>query len=614
MKKRFMALCLTFIFLINVFSIVSVSAATYSSPLKNFVISKYAESVGIDSKTAAEVFQGNINIEVPTDIKVRASGSGAFVNGPVSMVNNGVNNVDFEASIDMTQVKESVQLFKDAGMNLINLYGANDTEKTALINELNSCEVEGSFVIGVKYPQIFTLPSSIFNGNMTGFSSTKDYTQIFEEPAATRQVNTATAVNGIPYNVAYIHVDVKDGVNMSVLENYLDDLKLTCENISVGATGTYSIMGVVSGSVKIISPTYSEQIGSITYTFSQEPSSADTSASLFPGKISGTVIVTAPSAPSVGPGSRADKKLEIVYGDGIENDVYKFDKGTKVNLKELTTKTKPGYSIVGYYAEPEFVTPVENEFNLNENTTVYVKWLKDVLDSSNHFAYVIGYPVEETGRNEVRPENNISREEITTIFYRLLKPEERDRLFTTENNFTDVSKDRWSNKAISTMANGKYIIGYEDGTFNPEGFITRAEFVTIAARFYNVDESTFIGSSATFPDISSHWAENYIKYALGANWIQGYEDHTFRPDAYITRAEVMRIINNMLNRHVNEEGLCEDVKRWDDNPADAWYYYDVIEATNSHDYERAGGATAETWTKVTENKVWVEKEYYEDAD
>ena len=112
----------------------------------------------------------------------------------------------------------------------------------------------------------------------------------------------------------------------------------------------------------------------------------------------------------------------------------------------------------------------------------------------------------------------------------------------------------------------------------------------------------------TFTDISGHWAEDYIARAVQRGWIAGYEDGTFRPDQNITRAEAMTIINRMLNRFVNAQGLHSDAILWPDNAQSAWYYYAVEEATNSHDYTRQADGVNETWTRITANRDWTEFE------
>ncbi len=281
----------------------------------------------------------------------------------------------------------------------------------------------------------------------------------------------------------------------------------------------------------------------------------------------------------------------------------------KLALGDIAVPEKDGFKFDGWYADGAYTDKVSDSFTTSVSTTLYARYVSsDVpgdLDGDVHFAYVIGYP-----EGDVRPENNISREEVTTIFYRLLKKDVRDSIFTNTNSFTDVEADRWSNKAVSTMAKGGYVKGYEDGSFQPEAFITRAEFATIAARFLE-DKTT---TRANFSDISGHWAESYIKLVAGNGWVNGYEDGTFRPDNYITRAEAMAIINRILVRYVNANGLHADTKQWPDNAKSAWYYYDVLEATNAHDFTRQADGIHENWSSINENNVWADKSEYEDAE
>lgn len=280
----------------------------------------------------------------------------------------------------------------------------------------------------------------------------------------------------------------------------------------------------------------------------------------------------------------------------------------KIELDKLVVPEKDGFKFDGWYADGAYTNKVADPFTTNISATLFARYVRSgvpgTLDGDVHFAYVIGYP-----EGDVRPENNISREEVTTIFYRLLKKDVRDGIFTDKNSFTDVETDRWSNKAVSTMANGGYVKGYQDGTFRPEDFITRAEFATIASRF--LEDKTAV--RANFSDISGHWAEEYVKLVAGNGWVNGYEDGTFKPDSYITRAEAMAIINRILVRYVNGAGLHANTKQWPDNAANAWYYYDVLEATNAHDFVRQADGIHETWTSINENNVWAEKPEYEDA-
>ncbi len=216
------------------------------------------------------------------------------------------------------------------------------------------------------------------------------------------------------------------------------------------------------------------------------------------------------------------------------------------------------------------------------------------LERGDHYAYIFGYE-----DDTIRPDNDITRAEVATIFYRLLTDASRDEYRTTDNDFTDVGADAWYNETVSTLANAGVLAGYEDGSFRPNAPITRAEYAAIATRFDDLAAGT-----SSFTDISGHWAEAAINAAYSAGWVGGYEDGTFRPDQNITRAEAMALINRVLERAVDSDGMLDDMQRWVDCHPDAWYYADVQEATNSHDYEREEGEKYETWTELLPNKVF----------
>ena len=184
----------------------------------------------------------------------------------------------------------------------------------------------------------------------------------------------------------------------------------------------------------------------------------------------------------------------------------------------------------------------------------------------------------------------------------MLKEDVREEYLTDRSGFADVEQGAWYNKAVSTMAALGVVKGYTEDMFAPHEAITRAEFAAICARF---DTGTSDGESS-FTDISGHWAESEIRRAAQLGWIQGDPDGRFRPNAPITRAEAMTIINRVLNRLPEEkEDLLEGMKEWPDALPGAWYYLAVQEATNSHAYERKG-EVYERWTALNVNPDWAE--------
>ena len=270
--------------------------------------------------------------------------------------------------------------------------------------------------------------------------------------------------------------------------------------------------------------------------------------------------------------------------------------GTKMTLDK--TPTRESYTFTGWYADKALTQKITT-VTMNSDKTVYAGWeatgVPDKLNGDDHFAYVIGYP-----DGKVHPEGNISRAETATIFFRLLKADIRDGNLTADNEFSDVSDGQWHNKAISTMAKLGIVKGRRADSFAPDASITRAEFAAICARF----NTKPVENSSSFSDISGHWAENEIERAAAFGWISGYPDGTFRPDARITRAEAMTMINRVLCRMPQSESdLLDSMVTWPDNKPSDWHYLAVQEATNSHDFDRQG-EVGESWTKLTSVPDW----------
>ena len=261
----------------------------------------------------------------------------------------------------------------------------------------------------------------------------------------------------------------------------------------------------------------------------------------------------------------------------------------------------------GYVLDTTEHKITKNDFSTSRSAAIrnaetvrnYRSSTPDVLNGDDHYAYVVGY-----SDGAVRPNANISRAEVATIFFRLLKDSVRDGNLLTSNTYTDVPDSYWANTAISTMTGLGYVQGRSTTTFAPQSPITRAEFATICARF---DTGTSSGTQ-TFTDIKGHWAEKYIQRAAELGWIKGFEDGTFRPDTYITRAQAMTMINRVLNRIPEDASdLLPDMNVWPDcNPGD-WFYLAVQEATNSHDFKHKAG-NYETWISMKEDPDWTRYE------
>ena len=264
--------------------------------------------------------------------------------------------------------------------------------------------------------------------------------------------------------------------------------------------------------------------------------------------------------------------------------------------------SRPGYRFTGWYDSSRLDDRYDEDeeiFVRMGTTTVWAGWeetsVPSMLNGDDHYAYIQGY-----SDGTVRPNANITRAQVATIFFRLLDEDVRDDNLTTYNTFPDVDEDYWANTAISTMASLGVINGRNSGLFDPDAYITRAEFAAICARF---DDSGVSGIT-TFTDTVGHWAEDEISRAAALGWIQGYSDGTFRPNQYITRAQAVTMINRVLCRLPEDtDDLLSGMNTWTDCHEDDWFYLAIQEATNSHDFV-AKDRVYESWTDLNRAPDW----------
>ena len=307
-------------------------------------------------------------------------------------------------------------------------------------------------------------------------------------------------------------------------------------------------------------------------------------------------------------------KLYVYYDLDFHTLTFDTMGGSKIapeTVRHGLTVAKPkdpvngGYWFDGWYTDKTYRTPYNFATPLTQDTTIYAKWFLIVLpgvtvkkaapklNTSDHFAYVQGYP-----DGTVKPAGNITRAETAAILFRLMDEGSRKTYYSTKSGFRDVASGSWYNTYVATLNNAGVITDSSNGYFRPNEAITRAELAAMLAKF---SETT--GAANYFNDVSAkYWAANAIAICAKLGWINGYPDGTFRPDKNVTRAELMAMINRATGRAPKSaDAFLPGMKTWIDNTSDKWYYLDVQEATNSHSYTVKG---SETWTALTSDPNW----------
>ena len=316
---------------------------------------------------------------------------------------------------------------------------------------------------------------------------------------------------------------------------------------------------------------------------------------------------------------KKDLVIEVHYDLDEHTLTFEAKGGTdtdSVTVRHGNTVAKPkdpkrsGYRFTGWFDDEKCREKHNFDVPLDKDATVYAGWTKRSsgsgvpiespnkpkqdnslkFNTEDHFAFVNGYP-----DGTVKPNGNVTRAEVAAILYRVMDADCVKTYETTRCSFSDVVRGDWFNLYVATLENAGVIVDTRtNGKFRPNEAITRAELAAMLAQFADIKSAT-----NSFNDVSArHWASDEIAVCAKMGWINGYPDGSFRPDATITRAEMMAMINRALDRTPKSvSDLLSGMKTWSDNAnVNAWYYLDVQEATNSHTYTKSG--SHETWKKL----------------
>lgn len=276
-------------------------------------------------------------------------------------------------------------------------------------------------------------------------------------------------------------------------------------------------------------------------------------------------------------------------------------------VDEPRDPSRSGYEFTGWYTDSACTKLYDFDTKVTKSFTLYAGWDKaddddkddvheavsGVLQMYPHISYIAGY-----GNGTVGPNDNMTRAQAAQVFFRLLNADTRAKYYTNTNKFADCDPNAWYNEAVSTLANLGIIAGYGNGNFGPNDTITRAQFATICARIGNLKMT----GANSFTDVKSDaWYYSYVQAAADNNWVAGYGNGKFGPDDNITRAQVVTILNRVLERTPLSEETFEgfEYNNWTDNQnPEAWYYLDMIEAGTGHTCDHDETTGVEIWTGV----------------
>ncbi len=408
-----------------------------------------------------------------------------------------------------------------------------------------------------------------------------------------------------------------------------DEGTLTITEASAPTPGTFDFDDVVYGDGKVtpaITKTVKGNVGrnfKETFKVTVEPKSENAKSTMTPNYYTGEAKVIA---------SKSLKDVPFLFKPEVmANAVVPYGKlrFTEAGTYTYTVREIPGKTSRMSYDTTEYTLTIKVVLNKNTNKYEVESWQftagnwespaalnivntyrtyhpstpsKPTLNTGDHYAYVMGYP-----DGTVRPNGSITRAEVSAILFRLLSDKTRDEYFTTESSFTDVKAGAWYNNSIATLEKAGVIVDTaKGGAFRPNEAITRAELAAMLAQFSDAKPV----KGVKFSDVpAEHWAYEAIAIAAKMGWIEGYPDGTFRPDATITRAEMMTLVNRALERVPSDEDhlLSKRVMlTFPDCKSGDWFYIAVQEATNSHTYERAATEKNgdEQWTALRANRDW----------
>ena len=466
------------------------------------------------------LFGGKTEKEIPATIEALASS--ANEDAYQKAVTARTNTFDFKVSLDMKEVQDAMISLYDTTLNYINTF-ADDANKADLVAQFKDSAVTGDFTVEVD-----------IDDGLTSFDLNAATLQ--QEGRANPDAFSSTiTITPKADNVVDFNFTVADNVTIEDLHSditLLNDLYIIVEDVVASSKNETM---TVTAEVTQARTTFSD--AGQDYAFIDYKSNEDYATVTYRKSTGSDGIDIDGEEPPV---AEKPQAYLVVTDDSIEVDVDEQNGEYFVDVDAIDVPAREGFTVEGIYTTPQYTEKVSGTIQIYEDTYLYPKYINTQAPgqfiADDHIAYIAGYP-----DGEVKPNNNITREEVVAALYRLLDPAYKASIDTDYISFPDVEEGRWSYDAIAAFQNGGHVVGDPDGSFRPSSPITRAEFVTIINHFAPAEAEH---NGSRFADVAGHWAEDAINASsIDWSWVTGYEDGTFRPNAYITRAEAVTIIN-----------------------------------------------------------------------
>ena len=538
------------------------------SEVDGYIVTVFNETGAIEKAFITHTEDNKITVELPENVKFD------YANRITVTV---LNKSDKTAVKDMNVTVSEKAVVTEEAADVKSLSGVTNNDGKAVFPPLSEDITDDN-------------GSSDITEEKPGKGEDTDGDGVEDKPGEIETVTYKVSVNDTKGIINNAFVEIKDG---KVYVTLPDTHTLTTSNQT-----TVTVLDKDGNAVKGVSVTIKDK------TTEKTESTDATGKVTLPVKTSSG---GSSSGGSSGGGGGSYSSYSTVNVKVIDKDGKAVSVTKSVDSKGNVTVTLPTGKVIdseNYYT----VTVTDSKGSAKADTTVTLKDRKNgtatgatdkngmlTLPATEHKAYIVGYD-----DGTFKPDSNMSRAEAAAIFARLIS-EEKGETISGKSSFVDVSSKEWYSSYIGYLEKYNVINGYNDGTFKPDASVTRAEFVAMTVRYYDLfNDVNKTGNTVKYTDVaSSYWAYSDIAFAKNIGWLNGYSDGSFRGDNDITRAEVVTVVNRATGRVADKEYVKDNftkLNRFTDvTDSNMWYFFDVAESCNNH--KAVTSANNEVWVK-----------------